>query len=114
MATVTLYRPVGPEELRLIAESGWRRFPPRLAGQPVFYPVTNREYAMQIARDWNVRETGSGFVTRFEVDAEFAGRYPIRKVGSAIHTELWVPAEELVDFNDHIVGPIIVIEEFRR
>jgi hypothetical protein len=28
--TVTLYRPVGPEELDLIAASGWREFPPRL------------------------------------------------------------------------------------
>ena len=28
--TVTLWGPVGPVELRLIAESGYRAFPPRL------------------------------------------------------------------------------------
>src|SRR5688500_12512032 len=35
----TLYRPVGPEELALIAASGYREFPPRLPDQPIFYPV---------------------------------------------------------------------------
>ena len=39
--TTTLYRPVGSEELRLIAASGFREFPPRLPGQPIFYPVLN-------------------------------------------------------------------------
>jgi hypothetical protein len=53
--TVTLYRPVGPKEYELIAASGWREFPPRLPDQPIFYPVTNEPYAIQIARDWNVK-----------------------------------------------------------
>jgi len=52
---LTLYRPVGPKELAPIEASGWKEFPPRLPGQPIFYPVTNEEYATQIARDWNVR-----------------------------------------------------------
>jgi hypothetical protein len=43
--TVTLYRPVGPEELALIEASGWRGFPPRLPEQPIFYPFTNEAYA---------------------------------------------------------------------
>lgn len=71
MTTVTLFRPVGPKELALIESSGWRAFPPRLPEQPIFYPVTNEDYAIQIARDWNVKSSGSGFVTRFEVDAEY-------------------------------------------
>lgn len=112
METVTLYRPVGPKELALIEASGWREFPPRLPGQPIFYPVLNEEYATQIARDWNVRESGSGFVTRFQVDAEFLHRYPVQTVGGSLHQELWVPAEELPAFNDHIVGLIEVIAEF--
>ena len=41
----TLYRPVGPKELELIAASGYREFPPRLPDQPIFYPVLNEEYA---------------------------------------------------------------------
>jgi hypothetical protein len=110
--TVILYRPVGPKELALIEESGWRAFPPRLPEQPIFYPVMNEDYAVQIARDWNVKASGSGYVTRFEVDAEFARRYAPQTVGSAIHRELWVPAEELAEFNRHIVGPIVVTQEF--
>jgi hypothetical protein len=58
--TVTLYRPVGPEELDLIVKSGFREFPPRLSDQPIFYPVTNEAYATQIARDWNVKTGGGG------------------------------------------------------
>src|SRR6516165_5636473 len=109
METITLYRPVGPNELALIEASGWRAFPPRLPGQPIFYPVLNEEYATQIARNWNVKESGAGFVTRFQVDALFVQRYPVQTVGSSIHKELWVPAEELAEFNQHIVGEIEVI-----
>jgi len=96
-----------------VLKSGWKEFPPRLPGQPIFYPVTNEEYATQIARDWNVRESGAGFVTRFQVRAEFANRYPVQKAGRAIHTELWVPADELPAFNSNIVGLIEVIAKFR-
>jgi hypothetical protein len=46
---VTLYRPVGPEELVLIRESGFRRFPPRLPQQPILYPVLTEAYATKIA-----------------------------------------------------------------
>jgi len=113
MDLLTLYRPVGPKELALIEASGWKEFPPRLPDQPIFYPVMNEEYATQIARDWNVRHSGAGFVTRFQVQRQFADRYPVQKVGSAIHTELWVPAEELAEFNRHIVGPIEIIAEYR-
>src|SRR5436190_24347384 len=109
MDTITLYRPVGPKELELIRDSGWRAFPPRLPEQPIFYPVLNEEYAMQIARDWNVRESGSGFVTRFAVEAQFVARYPVHTVGAAVHKELWVPADDLGEFNRHIVGPIEVV-----
>ncbi|MEZ0275995.1 MAG: hypothetical protein ACAH88_13900 [Roseimicrobium sp.] len=110
--TTTLYRPVGPEELKLIEDSGWRCFPPRLPEQPIFYPVCNEGYARQIARDWNVPASGSGFVTRFAVDADYVSRYPRQIVGGSEHEELWVPAEELGEFNDHIVGSIEVIASY--
>lgn len=112
MSVTTLYRPVGPRELALIRASGWREFPPRLPDQPIFYPVTNREYAVQIARDWNVKASGAGFVTQFDVDATYLGQFPVQKVGGNIHTEYWVPAESLPEFNAHIVGVIAVVEEF--
>lgn len=113
METLELFRPVGPKELALIEASGFRAFPPRLPDQPIFYPVLNEGYATQIARDWNVPASGAGFVTRFLVDAAFASRYPRQVVGGREHEELWVPAEELDEFNRHIVGPIEVIAEFR-
>ena len=113
MSTVVLFRPTGPKELALVAASGYRAWPPRLPEQPIFYPVTNEQYAVEIARDWNVKSDGVGFVTRFEVKAEFMARYPIQRVGGAHHTEWWVPAEDLEELNRNIVGKIEVIQEFR-
>jgi len=110
--TVTLYRPTGPQELELVKASGFKRWPPRLVGQPIFYPVTNEEYACEIASKWNVPESGSGFVTRFEVERAFMDRYQIQQVGDSHNTEWWVPAEELEELNDHIVGVIEVVRSF--
>lgn len=109
---ITLYRPVGPEELALIAQSGWKKFPPRLPEQPIFYPVMNEEYAIQIARDWNVPASGSGFVTKFAVDKNYLSKFEIQNVGGTIHNELWIMAEELETFNNHIVGDIEVTQKF--
>ena len=114
-AVVTLFRPVGPKELALIRESGWRAFPPRLPEQPIFYPVLNEEYAAQIARRWNASSptTGyRGYVTRFRVRRDFLAAYQVHTVGSAAHREYWIPAEDLAEFNRHIVGPIEVTAEF--
>lgn len=111
--TVTLYRPTGPEELELVKASGFRRWPPRLPEQPIFYPVTNERYAVEIATRWNIKDSGVGYVTRFQVRTEFMGRYEIQKVGGDQHTEWWVPADELEQLNDNIVGLIEVIGEYR-
>ena len=111
--TKTLYRPVGQKELALIAAAGFREFPPRLPEQPIFYPVLNEEYARQIARDWNVRDSGAGYVTRFAVRAAFLEKYSEQQVGASIHRELWIPAEDLAEMNRNIIGPIEVIAEFK-
>ena len=112
--TTILYRPVGPKELALIGASGYRKFPPRLPEQPIFYPVLKAEYAAQIARDWNVAASGAGYVTRFAVRTEFLAGYPERQVGGSVHFELWIPAEDLEEMNRNIVGTIEVIAEFKR
>jgi hypothetical protein len=113
--TTALFRPLGPKELALIEQSGFAEFAPRLEGQPYFYPVQNEEYATQIARDWNAKapEIGAGFVTRFRVQTECLARFELRTVGGALHQEYWIPAEELPEFNRHIVGKIEIIAEFR-
>ncbi len=110
--TVTLYRPTGERELQLIEESGWRAFPPRLPGQPIFYPVLNEAYATQIARDWNTRDGGKGYVLRFQVDANYLAKYSIQVAGSRQHQEYWIPAEDLAEFNQNIAGTIEMIAEF--
>src|ERR1700740_311167 len=113
MPTTTLYRPVGEKELELIRTSEWRAFPRRLPEQPIFYPVLEEEYAIQIARDWNTRDGGVGYVLRFEVETEYVAQFPIQTAGARIHREYWIPAEELEEFNSHIVGQIEVVSEFR-
>jgi hypothetical protein len=110
---ITIYRPVGPKELDLLRAGGFRRWPPRLPEQPIFYPVTNERYAIEIASRWNVADDGVGYVTCFRVRRSFMNRYTIQTVGAAHHTEWWVPAEELEALNDHIVGVIEVIGEYR-
>jgi hypothetical protein len=110
---VTLYRPVGEDELVLIRDSGWRHFPPRLPEQPIFYPVLEEDYAVQIARDWNTRDGGTGYVTRFLVDGDYLSRHRVQTVGARTHREYWIPAEELSEFNRHIIGNIEVLSQFR-
>src|ERR1700694_1510074 len=107
--TVTLWRPVGPKELELIRQSGMRAFPPRLPEQPIFYPVLTEEYAVKIARDWNVPASGAGFVTRFEGGRPFIDRYEVKEAGGRSHREYWIPAEDMNAFNAAIVGPIEVV-----
>jgi hypothetical protein len=111
--TITLYRPTGPNELALVKATGNQKWPPRLPEQPIFYPVTNEQYAIEIARDWNVKSSGMGFVTRFAVKKAFMDSYKIQKVGGDNHTEWWIPAEDLEALNDNIVGLIEVIGEFK-
>ena len=111
--TITLFRPTGEKELALIRDSGWRAFPPRLPDQPFFYPVLNEDYATQIARDWNTKDGGTGYVLRFQVDAAFLARYTVQTVGTRVHQEYWIPAEALEELNENIVGEIEVIAEFR-
>jgi hypothetical protein len=107
--TTTLWRPTGPHELRLVEATGWRRWPPRLPDQPIFYPVLNEAYATQIAREWNVPASGVGHVTRFRVETAFARRYPTKRAGGGHILELWIPAEDVDALNEHLVGTIELI-----
>jgi hypothetical protein len=114
--TVTLFRPVGEEKMRLIRESGFRRFPPRLPSQPIFYPVLNEQYAALIAEKWNLRDESSGntsYVTQFRVRTDYLQEYEVHTVGTSEHQEYWIPAADLTEFNRNIVGCIEVIAEFR-
>jgi hypothetical protein len=113
MLTTTLWRPVGPEELKLMEESQMQAFPPRLPEQPIFYPVTTFEYAEKIARDWNVRASGVGYVTEFDVSSDYLSKHDVQVAGGKAHSEYWIPAEEIDEFNAAIVGLIRVVAEYR-
>lgn len=115
MKTIKLFRPVGLKEMELIAEFNYKTFPPRLDWQPIFYPVLNQTYAEQIAKEWNTPDEFSGFcgiVTEFEVNAEFLKKYEIQNVGANIHNELWIPSNELDEFNNNIIGQIKIVNAF--
>jgi hypothetical protein len=108
-----LFRPVGLDELVLVFRSKMRAFPPRRPEQPIFYPVLNEEYAREIAQRWNATSGAmAGFVTEFEVDDDYARSFEVHRVGSRIHEELWVPAETLPRFNEHIAGTIRLTAAF--
>ncbi|KMQ69733.1 ADP-ribosylation/crystallin J1 [Chryseobacterium sp. FH2] len=115
MKTRILYRPVGEKEMVLIIKSNYKKFPPRLEWQPIFYPVLDEDYASEIAEKWNTRdEAGNylGFVTKLEVLEDEVNKYPAQNVGAGNHNELWVPSEELETFNQAIIGNIEVIKVF--
>ncbi|WP_194140545.1 ADP-ribosylation/crystallin J1 [Flavobacterium hungaricum] len=115
METTRLYRPVGLKEMELIAALDYNAFPPRLDWQPIFYPVTNQQYAEQIAFEWNTVDEFSGFIgiiTAFEVKTAFLEKYEIQNVGDKNHNELWIPSEDLEAFNFNIVGGIQIVNVY--
>ncbi len=112
---MVLYRPVGHREYELIRDRGFASFPPRLLTQPIFYPVLNIEYARQIASEWNATDPSSGYrgyVLRFVVEDAYLARFEVKTVGASRHQEYWIPADELEEFNRHIVGCIDAVEEY--
>jgi hypothetical protein len=88
--TTRLWRSIGGEELELIEQSGMRAFPPQLPEEPIFYPVLSEDYAVEIARDWSVPASGSGFVTQFEVKSCYLAGYAVQEAGSRAHLEYWI------------------------
>ncbi len=107
-----LYRPVGQTELDLIASTDFKEYPPRLPEQPIFYPVLTEAEAPEIAGKWNKKSADSGYagyVTTFEIDDAYISQFDIQTVGAGYHQEFWIPAENLAEFNRHIIGKIEVI-----
>lgn len=107
-----LYRPVSLKELELIRESNFSKFPPRLPDQPIFYPVLNIEYARQITIDWNVPAYGNGYVLEFEVNDKYLSKFETQNVGGKGYDELWIPSEDMDNFNSNIIGSIKIIERY--
>jgi hypothetical protein len=71
------------------------------------------KYARQIARDWNVKASGAGFVTKFAVSGDYLKGFDVHVVGGFQLAEHWIPAEQLDEFNQNILGIMDVVAEFR-
>jgi hypothetical protein len=74
---------------------------------------STRAYATKIARDWNVKASGVGYVTRFQVRKSFMDRYEVHQAGGRTILEYWVPAEDLDDLNKNILGKIEIVAQYR-
>ncbi|MCG8670668.1 MAG: hypothetical protein MI867_14730 [Pseudomonadales bacterium] len=112
--TVTLYRSVGPGQLKCIAESGWKKFPPRLHWQPYFYPMLHESFAHKIASQWNVRQSGVGYVLRFKVRRSYIESLPVYMVGGPEHREYRIAAKRLHELNDSIMGSIEMVATYHE
>lgn len=110
-----LYRPVGIYELKLIQQTDYKAFPPRFDWQPYFYPVLNEQYAIEIASKWNTKDEASGYtgyVTTFQLPKDYLVQFEVKNVGATQHNELWIPSDELKQFNQQIVGKIEILHSF--
>ena len=110
--TTALWRPMGQQELRLVREAGGRRWPALRSHQTHFFPMLDEDFAIRAAQNWNLFGPVR-YVARFHVETGFLGRYSTRSFGGSATPMLWVAAEELDEFNAHIVGSIEVVHEFR-
>lgn len=109
-----LYRPVGLYEMKKILETDCKAFPPRQKQQPYFYPVLNKSYAKEIVF-WNVKDKNSGyagFITEFDVENSYIEKYDVHCVGNETHLELWIPAEDLHNFNKNIINQIKIVDVY--
>jgi len=94
--TTVLHRVVDEAELAKIEASGHRRFP---RPSTTFTLLADEGHA-RLSR-------GSGWVTRFTVQADVLARYP--RLGTERDAEYAIPPGEVEALNDAIVGPIVVL-----
>lgn len=100
-----LFRPVGEKEFRMIQQSGFKSFPARLPGRRVLNPVLNKEYAAEIAS--KRKAGGRNYVVEFEADDSYISWFETKTVGQ--HQEISIPAEQIDEFNSHLIGLISVV-----
>lgn len=110
-SVATLYRAVGPGQLDCIKATQWQAFPPRRESQRFFYPILNENFARAIASSWNVRQSGIGYVLRFQVKRSYLEQRPIYMLGPQ-HKEYRIPAAELEGMNEAIVGQIELLATY--
>lgn len=111
-STITLYRPATPRQRDSIARNGWRHFDELSLYQGCFYPMLHPDYARLVARRWNAREYGAGFVLAFRADRQWLSQFQPQTLATETQLEYCIPARCLADFNHHLHGRIRVVESF--
>lgn len=109
---LTLYRPATPQQLQQVADQQWQAFGTASLYQQYFYPMLYREYARLIARRWNARQHGQGFVLACRVDAAWLERFPVQTIATERQREYCIPARHLAGFNAHLHGRIRLIDVY--
>ena len=109
-STLTLWTPVGPEELELIRQSAMR-LPAKASRTADLIPVLSEDYATKIIHYWYVPHSGGEYATRFEVPQDFLDRYKVQEAGGRPHFG-YILADGLDTFNSAIVGDIVVTGRF--
>jgi hypothetical protein len=108
-----LFLPVGLPELEKIVQANCHAFPSPGLGRAGYYPSADFDGAEQMAAETRTEDELSGFagfVTEFQVEDEYlqrlGGRHGDPEAG-------WrVPEEELSNFNDAIMGVILISDAF--
>lgn len=89
------------------------RVPPAVAGTTDLLSSNFGKigYADRARLQYEIPST-AGYVTSFAVDENYRSRLGRHTVGSAVHEECWIPAQELSQFNKAIVGLIAIGKAF--
>lgn len=98
-ATTMLFRPATLEELAEIERSGSRRFP---KSRSPFIAYCYEKHARTLV-------TSGGWLTRFSAPTTLMSKFP--KEGASPTEHYTVPASEIDDLNDAIVGPISILRD---
>lgn len=98
--------------LEAIRVRSWKSFPPLQEEEAAFYPAISQLFALQKAQDWTLPDWGECYVTQFRIAAGYVRNFEVQTLSGEVHEELWVPAEELENFNSNIVGKIQVLKAF--
>jgi hypothetical protein len=112
--TVPLFCAADPEDLQLLEAIGWSGWPRINPDKPIFCPVPTEDHASRITRESQTAKFGVGYVVRFEIIQAFMARYPRHRMHKRAHEEYWIPWRDLTDFNNHLVGPLVTVDEYHK
>lgn len=112
--TIALYRPATAAQVSAIAARQWQAFGAESLVGGYFYPMLHSSYARLVARQWNVRQYGEGFVLQCRVDARWLAQFQPQTVATPAQLEYRIAANELAGFNHALAGCIGIVQHYRQ